>query len=228
MDRELSPEETEINMISEELEANITAYKRDLKHLPSVPLSDRLDQWEDVKTRIEALNVLRVGMRTELADLRAEGHLAYGHWNRVYRTHKDALELLQVDLEYVHTSINRELLLESKGPGGAAAAPITDKQLVSAAALLNTDASGHLDGAIQDLGEIQQINEHAANRLAEDREKLDMISSELDAMQNDMVIARRKLRIFLRRVATDKVIITLLILIVLCLVFIVVRALFSN
>ncbi len=186
----------------------IAGIETEMKRLKGTSGAVRDEKIEEINNLMEDLDSCLQGFELDLEGLRESG--THTEWLQIYEGFRSRQQKLTYDFDMkkrMGGPTQAEAFVEETG--GA-----NDKQMLNVAQNLNTDAIRMLEGAEQQIGEMQDINVQAAETLLNDRETMMKIRADLGSIRNDLKIARKQMLSMTRRLATDKIFLCLIIVII--------------
>ena len=158
---------------------------------------------QQINDLMERANLALRSYKVELIDLPKEYKRRYEEQMKGHKTH---MEEIQQKLKWVKSEADRSNLL---GPG-AEMAPMSDSQYVNKANELQDDSLKSLARSKAVVEDATNIGAETATSLKAQTEQLNRISKDVDSIANNLKLAEKQLRSFVRRMATDKLILCLL------------------
>lgn len=167
---------------------------------------DAIDKMRDYVRSMERDNKLLanevIGIRDpELKLACTDEHAALAD---TIRGKKEGLELL--------AARTREAFVEK---GVENDGPMTDTQKLGAAVVLHEAMNTDIDDAIMDMQQVTVLNDAIIESLEKDMERLNRVSDELDGLQSDALLARRQIKRLLVRLAGNKCLMMVLLIVLL-------------
>jgi hypothetical protein len=134
--------------------------------------------------------------------------------------HEREMNSLKERLQWAKTEQGRHELMGAAASGGGARsrrdpATMGTGELVQAGLDLQDDSLGSLGRGKRIVSQTEEIGRETGTKLKEQTEQLNVMSEDLDRIESTLKRADRELRAFIRRMATDKLIMGFLLLIVL-------------
>jgi len=133
------------------------------------------------------------------------------------KQHKAKIDKAYQDVKFLKSSAERGQLLEGAG-GGVRLDVMNDKQVLQAAEKLQDESLDSLERSKKVIADAQQIGTDTAKTLKDQTEQLNRVNADVDSIHSNLKLAEKQLKNFVRRMATDKVIMILLCLIVLAVI----------
>jgi len=199
---------TEINDLCEEVTKGI----EDLKRAKKLVGSARADKIAFLKNRLgrakQALRTMKVELR-EMPKLQAKPHTEKA------AQLEEKINQIGSDLDWLEKSDpNEELANQAKA---------TDyKAVLDEGRVIQEDDLNRLHGITQTIAKTQEIGSETLSTMQKQREQIVNIDRGVDEVSSNIKLANRQLRVFVRRMATDKIIMGFLFLIFVGVVFIII------
>jgi len=204
----------EITELCEEVSKGLEDIKK-AKGLSGVKKNDRIGQLKGRITRAKtALRSIKVELR-EMPKLEAKPHTEKA--NQL----EEKIKQLEIDIEWV----------EKSDPNDAAAAQaesVDYKAVIAKGADIQNDDINRLQRIKQTALETQQIGTETLAKQQEQREQIIRIDQGVDQVSSNIKLANRHLRVFVRRMATDKIIMGFMFLIFVGVVVIIVYSVINK
>jgi len=205
---EIESAKQEIN----DLCAEVTAGIEDLKKAKGLVGVKKADKVAFLKNRINraktALRSLKVDLR-EMPKLEAKPHVEKA------AQLEEKIKQIEVDLDWAEKA-------DPAQPGAAAVQSTDFKEVLRQGAAIQEQDIGILGRAQQKLEETRQIGTDTLATQQRQKEQLIQIDKGVDEVASNIKLANRQLRVFVRRIAGDKIIMGFLFLIFLGVIFIII------
>eukprot|EP00764_Aduncisulcus_paluster_P014886 gnl/Carplike_NY0171/915_a1256_1710.p1 GENE.gnl/Carplike_NY0171/915_a1256_1710~~gnl/Carplike_NY0171/915_a1256_1710.p1 ORF type:complete len:230 (+),score=40.52 gnl/Carplike_NY0171/915_a1256_1710:29-691(+) len=210
----------------EELVETLSDCRKTLHAITSFP---------DVEEKRRAIKELSehttTGLQRLLTNLNAEisgiqDHEEKIEWKSRYDIHRENINQFRVDLEYQSGLIVKDALLKPEKK--ADERELGAKEHYDGAITLNYDTMSMIGEGIADLVEVEEIQKETLIALYDQRTRLVAISQDLSAMENDVKIARKRIGVFIRKLASDKLFLVLTIMILLTILALIVYVIITN
>jgi SNARE protein len=183
----------EISELCEEVEKGIKEIQKGGKHLTAVKKSDKINYLKNRIGRAKtALRSMKVEMR-ELPKLEAKPHQ-----DKAAQL-EEKIKQLEVDIDYAEKSDPADSEKQQ--------AMATDyKAVLAEGAAIQTDDINRLQRVQQKIAETTEIGTNTLAKQQEQREQIIRVDQGVDQVSSNIKLANRHLRVFVRRIATDKLI----------------------
>jgi len=197
---------TEINALLEEVSTKLEKLKKGKNVNPS----KRADEIGYMKDRLDRAKKSLKSMRVEIREMSRVDQKPH---NEKAQQLEDKINQLLLDVEWV----------EKDEPGAPDQSPELDhKKIVDKALNIQNDDIETLHRVSRTVETTKQIGAETLDKMNQQREQIINIDKGVDEVSSNIQLASRHLRTFVRRLATDKIIMGFVLLIFVAVVFIIV------
>eukprot|EP00163_Fabomonas_tropica_P024236 TRINITY_DN41880_c0_g1_i1.p1 TRINITY_DN41880_c0_g1~~TRINITY_DN41880_c0_g1_i1.p1 ORF type:complete len:258 (+),score=68.08 TRINITY_DN41880_c0_g1_i1:482-1255(+) len=207
----------EIELCDSELTELAREIQASLDQLPKLEGILKQDKIQFIQDRLSRAKQVFHSFKVELRELDKSEEAQYSAKGKV---HNEVIQKLASELQFHKSEVDRNNLMGGRGdynPDNMSAA-----QNVLRAQEIQQESKSSLARTINTLDQTQQVATETSEQLVRQTEKLANIHDDVDRVESNLKRADRELRAFIRRLATDKLILFFLLLIVLGVVFMIV------
>eukprot|EP01106_Pelomyxa_sp_JSP_P011746 TRINITY_DN3103_c1_g1_i1.p1 TRINITY_DN3103_c1_g1~~TRINITY_DN3103_c1_g1_i1.p1 ORF type:complete len:233 (+),score=48.61 TRINITY_DN3103_c1_g1_i1:197-895(+) len=194
----MDPEELDKNLKS--ITAELDALLAETKAIPPTNKAARDQKLSAIRAVVKRG---RIAVKSLKSELRANPSIATADWRRRVTEHENSLNKADADVAFLEKGDSAD------GAAAGAGAQTTDSILAQA----NATQEQTLKIAQEALGDVQKTQEVGISTLAQmqtNTETMKKANEDLADIQQDLVLARKELRDITRKLASDKIILVLI------------------
>lgn len=196
----------QLTEIEDEIQAGIDS-------LPKLKGNTRAEKVVFIEKRIERARQLFQSYKMEIPDLAPVDRRSY---QNKAKDHQSKLNKLLGDLQWAKAERDRDDLMAGAKPARPQdPSQMTAGQLAQAGVEVQEDSLSSLERSRRTIEQTAEVGRETSGKLKAQTEQLGRIGDDLDKIETTLKRADRELRAFIRRMATDKVIMCFMMLIVL-------------
>mmetsp|Transcript_12212 Transcript_12212/g.16874 ORF Transcript_12212/g.16874 Transcript_12212/m.16874 type:complete len:224 (-) Transcript_12212:675-1346(-) len=205
----------ELQDFDEELERLCAEIKKGIDALPKMKPQDRQSKVTYLEGRINRAKQVFRSFKVELRDLsKAEG----AAYHKKAKEYNETINKLIQDLNWLQ---DREDLFDgTQRPQDVE--QMTADQIIEKGAQIQQDSITSLGRTLQTIENTKEVGTATAARLKEQTEQLRKVGEDIEEVQANLKVAGKQLRAFVRRMATDKIIMCFIVLILIAVVVVIV------
>eukprot|EP00768_Dysnectes_brevis_P008511 gnl/Dysnectes_brevis/774_a852_4830.p1 GENE.gnl/Dysnectes_brevis/774_a852_4830~~gnl/Dysnectes_brevis/774_a852_4830.p1 ORF type:complete len:222 (+),score=37.01 gnl/Dysnectes_brevis/774_a852_4830:26-691(+) len=205
----------------------IEKFNADIATIDTLPNID--EKYEVLEQLAKDLDRIRMPMDSigfEIPDIQQYNPSEASKWTAKLEEFDERITSCRIKLTATTQAVRREGI--AQGADLAEGQSLTSGQKLAAATALASADVADLDHAIDQMVDVNTINDAVLTTLDGDLLKLNRVADSLDDIQTDTELARKQLRDLLRRLAGDKCILVLILIIVIACVVSIVMQLVSK
>eukprot|EP00161_Ancyromonas_sigmoides_P012788 TRINITY_DN3260_c0_g1_i1.p1 TRINITY_DN3260_c0_g1~~TRINITY_DN3260_c0_g1_i1.p1 ORF type:complete len:256 (+),score=85.01 TRINITY_DN3260_c0_g1_i1:122-889(+) len=209
----------EIELCDAELHELVAELERGISQLEKLEGPVKAERLEHLHNRLTRAKQVYHGYRVEMRELSERDMSIY---ESKAKGHNESLNRLQAELQFHKQGNDRADLLHGAAAGGVNPDHLSAGELVTQGLDVQKDSKNRLDRSKRVVAQTTETAANTAAVLNEQTDQLRRIGEGVDQVESNLKRADRELRMFIRRMATDKFILGFLFLIVLGVVFMIV------
>ena len=172
----------------------------------------RAEKFANVQQRLDRAKKLNQSFRVELRDLQRD---SLKEFEAKGKEHTQNITKLGTDLQAAKSALERGDLLEGKeAPKPVDLETASTKQVIDHGKAVQAKSAESLGRAAKLVNQSEAIGSETAARLKEQTEQMKGIYSNVDRIESDLQRADKIMRAFMRRMATDKLVLCFILLII--------------
>ncbi|KAI3658107.1 hypothetical protein MP638_005046 [Amoeboaphelidium occidentale] len=177
--------------------------------IPKLKGKAKVEKCEHAKSRLNRAKQLLKSYNVELRELSRADAKPYEDKGK---EHDSTIQKLSDNLTFMATAAERDDLFQNKGRN---ADEMTAKDLVVHAKTIQDQSKASTTRTKDVLQHTIEIGTNTSEALKKQTEQLQNVDQNLDAIESNLVRADKQIRIFLRRMAADKVVVSMVVLVLL-------------
>lgn len=207
----------EIQFLDDEMRDVLAQVQKGIEELMSpgakkLSFDARAEKVANVQQRLDRAKKLNQSFRVELRDLQRD---SLKEFEAKGREHSQNITKLGTDLQSAKSALERGDLLEGKeAPKPVDLETASTKQVIDHGKAIQAKSSESLGRAAKLVNQSEAVGAETAARLKEQTEKMKGIYSNVDKIESDLQRADKIMRAFMRRMATDKLVLCFILLII--------------
>jgi len=205
----------EMEKLFSDIRSGLNELKPTKKGKSKLTDSERNSKIAYINSRI---NRCKQVLRSYKVDLRSLEKATAQPYEVKSNTYKDAINSLIQDLNWVQENE----LLGTNGPDRRNLDAMTSDEVLDKAKQTQEKSKDHLEEILRTTATTKEVGSETAAKLHEQTEKLKTIDEGVSEVQTNLKLAAKQLRSFARRVATDKLIMVFIVLIIIAVIFVII------
>jgi len=208
----------ELRDLETELEKLCQDIRKGIDGLVKLKAAEKQNKVTFLQNRINRAKQVYRNFKLEMRDL---SKVDQDPWNKKAKDFMDQINKLSSDLNW--SADDKEALMgNGQAPAQQDPDSMTTKQILEKASNVQKQDINHLDNMLQTLEQTKETGVEIGNRLGQQTEQLQKTIEGVQEVQSYLKIASKELRAFARRVATDKLIMSFICLIVIGIIFVII------
>jgi len=204
----------ELRDLETELEKLCTDIKKGIEGLAKLQGADKQNKVTFLQSRVNRAKQVYRNFKLEMRDLpKADAE----PWNKKAKEFMDQINKLNSDINWSEDKSANGAPPENQDPDS-----MTTKQILEKADKIQKTDISSLDRTLQTIEQAKETGVEIGTTLAQQTEQLQKVGEGIKEVQQYLKLASKELRAFARRVATDKLIMSFICLIVLGIIFIII------
>lgn len=167
-----------------------------------VPKQDKASK---IKNRLDRAKAVLRSVKVEMRELSRTEQAAYKDRIQVA---EEKINKLYTELDWAEKSGDRKELMDQ------ASVELDTRSVLNKGKQIQEEDLNILDNVIKTAAQTSEIGASTLAEMANQRERMTAIDKDLDQISSNLVLARKHLRVFVRRIATDKIFLCLIFMIV--------------
>jgi len=212
----------EIQYLEDELQGIYTELRRGIEQLTAMQATadKKLEKYSQLNSRIGRARNAYQSFKVELRELRDEEKKT---WSAKEKEHNQTITKLDSDLKMAKFNWERQDLLAGKERPQEFNADTADTAaLINQGKHVQAQSAASLDRSLKQVLATEQLGTETAIKLKQQTDQLVNIHKNVDSIESDLQRADKIMRAFMRRMATDKLILCFILLMIIGIIVIIV------
>jgi len=208
----------ELKDLEAELEKLCQDIRKGIDGLVKMKAAEKTNKVTYLQSRISRAKQVYRNFKLEMRDL---SKVDQDPWNKKAKDFMDQINKLSADLNW--SADDKEALMgNGQAPAQQDPDSMTTKQVLEKASNIQKTDINALDNVLQTIEQTKETGVEIGNRLGQQTESLQKTIEGVQEVQQYLKIASKELRAFARRVATDKLVMSFICLIVVGIIFVII------
>lgn len=212
----------EIQFLDDELQSIYSEVRKGIELLASMQgtADKKLEKYSQLTTRVSRARTVFQSFKVELKELRDEEKKS---WQSKEKEHNQTITKLDSDLKMAKSTWERKDLMDGKEKPQEFNPDTSDTAaLINQGKNIQAQSAASLDRSLKQVLATEQLGTETAVKLKQQTDQLVNIHKNVDTIESDLQRADKIMRAFMRRMATDKLILCFILLMIIGIIVIIV------